>query len=119
MAGARLAIAVLFWSTLALTAARAEPSIYATGVTPYDPAKALAELDWNGKVVWQWGANAPGGAAQQHHDWARLPNGNTLVLSVVVRRDLTVQPCPSELTARHPTEPIATGIANGGMGRYS
>jgi len=35
-------------------------------------------------VVWQWGANAPGGAAQQHHDWARLPSGNTLVLSVVV-----------------------------------
>ena len=46
--------------------------------------KSLGELDWNGKVVWQWGANAPGGAAQQHHDWARLPNGNTLVLSVVV-----------------------------------
>ena len=46
--------------------------------------KSLGELDWNGKVVWQWGANAPGGAAQQHHDWARLPSGNTLVLSVVV-----------------------------------
>ena len=160
MAGARLAIAVLFWATLTLTAVRGEPSIYATGVTLYDPAKAdgtlilfsgadqkthlvdmngrevhrwdypgfpsgildpaliggrrghvmvelsmmkqddpamfkglpfiyldksLAELDWNGKVVWQWGANAPGGAAQQHHDWARLPNGNTLVLSLVAR----------------------------------
>src|SRR5215472_9329365 len=46
--------------------------------------KSLGELDWNGKVVWQWGANAPGGAAQQHHDWARLPNGDTLALSVVV-----------------------------------
>jgi len=47
--------------------------------------KSLGELDWSGKVVWQWGASAPGGAAQQRHDWARLPNGNTLVLSVVVR----------------------------------
>ncbi len=158
MVGARPGIATLFWMTLALTAAQAEPSIFATGVTLYDPTKAygtlilfsggdkkthlvdmnghevhrwdypgfpsgildpaltdgmrghvmvelsmmedddpamfkglpliyrdksLAELDWNGKVVWQWGTNAPGGAAQQHHDWARLPNGNTLVLSLV------------------------------------
>lgn len=46
--------------------------------------KSIGELDWNGNVVWQWGAKAPGGAAQMHHDWARLPNGNTLVLSVLV-----------------------------------
>ncbi len=46
--------------------------------------KSIGELDWNGKVVWQWGTNAPAGAAQQHHDWARLANGNTLVLSVLV-----------------------------------
>jgi Arylsulfotransferase (ASST) len=38
--------------------------------------KSIGELDW--------GNAAPGGAAQQHHDWARLPNGNTLVLSVLV-----------------------------------
>ena len=46
--------------------------------------KSFGELDWDGKTVWQWGANAPGGTAEQHHDWARLPNGDTLVLSVVV-----------------------------------
>jgi hypothetical protein len=40
--------------------------------------KTVAEVDWSGKVVWQWGAEAPGGAARQHHDWHRLPNGNTL-----------------------------------------
>ena len=159
MAATRLTLAALLSAALALNAARAGPSVYPTGVTRYDPAKAygtfilfsggdnkthlvdmngrevhrwdypgfpsgildpaltggkrghvivelsmmkkddpvmfkglpfiyldksLAELDWNGKVVWQWGANAPGGAAQQHHDWARLANGNTLVLSVVV-----------------------------------
>lgn len=159
MTGVRLALAALLAAALASTAARAEPSVFPTGVTRYDPAKAygtfilfsgaddkthlidmnggevrrwdyrgfpsgildpaltggerghvmvelsmmtnddpamfkglpfiyhnksLGELDWNGKVVWQWGTNAPGGAAQQHHDWARLPNGNTLVLSVLV-----------------------------------
>ncbi|WP_263263310.1 aryl-sulfate sulfotransferase [Pseudomonas sp. RIT-PI-S] len=41
----------------------------------------VGELDWNGRVVWQWGDQAPGGAAQQHHDLRRLPNGNTLVLA--------------------------------------
>jgi hypothetical protein len=45
--------------------------------------KTIGELDWDGNIVWQWGETAPGGAAQQHHDWARLPNGNTLVLSVL------------------------------------
>jgi hypothetical protein len=60
--------------------------------------KSIGELDWNGKVVWQWGAGAqeaygsvsvgssgaPGGAAKQHHDWRRLANGNTLVLANLV-----------------------------------
>jgi hypothetical protein len=38
-------------------------------------------LDWDGNTVWSFGEKAPGGAAQQHHDWARLPNGNTVVLA--------------------------------------
>ena len=42
--------------------------------------RTVAELDWNGKVVWEWGTQAPGGAALQNHDWARLANGNTLLL---------------------------------------
>ncbi|NVD70969.1 aryl-sulfate sulfotransferase [Duganella sp. BJB1802] len=64
--------------------------------------QAIGELDWNSKVVWQWGAaggaqdayaapvegkaspQVPGGSAKQHHDWRRLPNGNTLVLANVV-----------------------------------
>ena len=44
-------------------------------------SKTIAELDWDGHAVWQFGAKAPGGIAQQHHDWARLPDGNTLVLA--------------------------------------
>jgi hypothetical protein len=60
-----------------------DPAMF-EGRPPFYRDKSLAELDWNGKVAWEWGANAPGGAAQQHHDWARLANGNTLVLSVVV-----------------------------------
>jgi hypothetical protein len=57
--------------------------------------KSIGEVDWDGTVLWQWGAGsqdayasaslgadgAPGGAAKQHHDWRRLPNGNTLVLA--------------------------------------
>lgn len=44
-------------------------------------SKTIGELDWDGQVVWRFGAQAPGGLAQQHHDWARLPNGHTLVLA--------------------------------------
>jgi hypothetical protein len=43
--------------------------------------KAIGELDWDGRVVWQWGTEAPGGAARQHHDLHRLPNGDTLILA--------------------------------------
>jgi hypothetical protein len=57
-----------------------------TGLVPggavLDVTKTIGELDWDGKTVWEWGGdNAPGGAAQQHHDWRRLPNGNTLILA--------------------------------------
>jgi len=44
-------------------------------------SKTVGELDWDGQVRWRFGPQAPGGLAQQHHDWARLPNGNTLVLA--------------------------------------
>ncbi len=47
-------------------------------------AKTIGEVDWQGRPVWTFGAKAPGGAAQQHHDWARLPNGNTVVLANLV-----------------------------------
>ncbi len=43
--------------------------------------QALGELDWDGKEVWRWGDQAPGGAAHQHHDQRRLANGNTLLLA--------------------------------------
>jgi hypothetical protein len=57
-----------------------------TGLIPgqasYEIATKIGEVDWDGKIVWQWGGDkAPGGAAQQHHDWRRLPNGNTLILA--------------------------------------
>jgi hypothetical protein len=46
--------------------------------------KTIAELDWNGKIVWEWGAKAPGGNALQNHDQHRLANGNTLLISKIV-----------------------------------
>jgi Arylsulfotransferase (ASST) len=44
-------------------------------------SKTIGELDWQGKTVWSFGDWAPDGLARQHHDWARLANGNTLVLA--------------------------------------
>lgn len=56
-----------------------------TGLFPGLPAvfrnKTIGLVDWNGSVVWSWGERAPGGAARQHPDWARLANGNMLVLA--------------------------------------
>ena len=43
----------------------------------------VMELDWDGKVVWEWSNKAPGGKAGQHHDMARLANGNWMILSHV------------------------------------
>jgi len=45
--------------------------------------KNVGELDWSGAKQWEFGASAPGGRAQQHHDIARLPSGATLVLANV------------------------------------
>lgn len=44
-------------------------------------SKTIGELDWDGQVRWRFGDQAPEGLAQQHHDWARLPSGHTLVLA--------------------------------------
>ncbi|MEF3368100.1 aryl-sulfate sulfotransferase [Methylocystis sp. 9N] len=46
--------------------------------------KTVGEIDWDGKKHWDFGASAPGGRAQQHHDIERLPNGNTLVLANII-----------------------------------
>lgn len=43
--------------------------------------RTVGELDWSGGVVWSWGTQAPGGAARQHHDISRLPDGDTLILA--------------------------------------
>ena len=38
--------------------------------------KGLIELDWDGNVVWQYEPGESDGSL--HHDFARMPNGNTL-----------------------------------------
>jgi hypothetical protein len=38
----------------------------------------IQEIDWNGKVVWEYKELTP--TAVQHHCFHRMPNGNTLVL---------------------------------------
>ncbi|GAA4389021.1 aryl-sulfate sulfotransferase [Tsukamurella soli] len=51
--------------------------IYANGT--------VGQVDWAGEPVWEWGREAPGGAARQNHDWELLPNGNRLLLVTVPR----------------------------------
>ncbi|MGW8654942.1 ArsR family transcriptional regulator, partial [Nocardia salmonicida] len=55
----------------------ARGGIYANGT--------VGQLDWAGDTVWEWGSQAPGGAARQNHDWELLPNGNRLLLVTVPR----------------------------------
>lgn len=38
----------------------------------------VQEIDWNGKVVWEYKMLSP--TEVQHHTFARMPNGNTLIL---------------------------------------
>jgi len=45
---------------------------------------AIAEVDWDGNIVWQWGDQQH--PAHQHHDIRRLDNGNTLLLTTARRR---------------------------------
>jgi hypothetical protein len=45
--------------------------------------RTVGELDWDGRTVWEWGTQAPGGMVRQNHDWARLANGNTLLLVTI------------------------------------
>jgi hypothetical protein len=56
--------------------------------------KSVGELDWDGKVVWEWGQQAPGGAARQNHDWHRLPNGNTLLIVTLLHTVPALSPKP-------------------------
>ncbi len=67
-----------------------------TGGRANTAAQSIGEVDWNGKVIWQWGgagvqdayasnntatdASGYGTSIRQHHDWRRLPNGNTVIL---------------------------------------
>lgn len=61
--------------------------------------ETLLELDWSGLVAWEWGAKAPQGRAAQTHDLARLPNGNTLVLSMrgTVPRQMSSLPVKDQM----------------------
>ena len=55
----------------------ARGGIYANGT--------VGQLSWSGERVWEWGHQAPGGAARQNHDWELLPNGHRLLLVTVPR----------------------------------
>ena len=43
--------------------------------------ETLLVVDWDSNIVWEWGAEAPGGKACQNHDLAPLPDGNILMVA--------------------------------------
>jgi hypothetical protein len=47
--------------------------------------RTIGQLSWTGEKLWEWGTEAPGGAARQNHDWELLANGNRLVLVTIPR----------------------------------
>ena len=47
--------------------------------------RTVGQLSWTGETRWEWGTEAPGGAARQNHDWQLLPNGNRLLLVTIPR----------------------------------
>lgn len=47
--------------------------------------RTVGQVSWTGETLWEWGAQAPGGAARQNHDWELLPNGNFLFLVTIPR----------------------------------
>lgn len=47
--------------------------------------RTIGQLSWTGEKLWEWGTEAPGGAARQNHDWELLANGNRLVLVAIPR----------------------------------
>ena len=49
----------------------------------FNSCGSIVEKDWDNTVVWQY--DRPAGVTF-HHDWERLPNGNTLILC---RQDIT------------------------------
>ncbi|MEE7502636.1 aryl-sulfate sulfotransferase [Methylobacterium mesophilicum] len=65
------------------------PGLDGVGLVPGQATKKVDKtfglVTWDGKVLWQWSGPASVGAALQHHDWDRLPNGNMLILSYVMR----------------------------------
>src|SRR6476619_302391 len=47
--------------------------------------RTVGQLSWTGEKLWEWGTEAPGGAARQNHDWELLENGNRLFLVAIPR----------------------------------
>lgn len=55
------------------------------GVVARTVDKTFGFEDWDGNVLWKWSGPQTVGAALQTHDWDRLANGDTLILSYTSR----------------------------------
>jgi Arylsulfotransferase (ASST) len=54
--------------------------------------RTVGQLSWTGEKLWEWGTEAPGGAARQNHDWELLENGNRLILVAIPREVAALGP---------------------------
>src|SRR5215212_3641191 len=54
--------------------------------------RTVGQLSSTGEKLWEWGTEAPGGAARQNHDWELLPDGNRLILVAIPRQVPTFGP---------------------------
>lgn len=70
---------------------------------------AVMELDWDSNTVWQF-SQPPAGYPEDtnfHHDWVRLDNGNTLILT----RNVTVYP---EISSKSIVDDFILEVTPGG-----
>lgn len=66
---------------LQLSEIRGDGTHKVPGATAGFRNRTIGLVDWNDHVTWEWGTQAPGGNARQHHDWLRTADGHTLLLA--------------------------------------
>jgi len=54
--------------------------------------RTVGQLSWTGEKLWEWGTEAPGGAARQNHDWELLESGHRLLLVALPREVAALGP---------------------------
>ncbi len=73
----------------------------------------VQEIDWNGKVVWEYKLLSP--TQVHHHTFCRMPNGNTLILAWESK---TVDEFLAKGRDPKTIPPMSLGRGGGGVGKF-